>query len=232
MYNLLKQFAPRLISFTLLLLTPFITTAYEGDLAVKNKTLTINLVNANKKPQANIVVYVEPIGHIIDFKNKITLEIGQQHKSFTPYISVMQLGSSVNFNNQDNITHHIYSPVGENKFSVKVRSGQQVTKNSFNNAGEVSMGCNIHDWMSGYMLIVNTPYFSKTDKNGNAEISINTPGQYNVIVWHPQMNDADKKLTQSINLTQSMKVTMQLSKPMDTIPTQKSEDDFDFLSDY
>jgi len=201
-------------------------------IAQANNTLTVKVLDVNQKPLDNMVVYVEPINHEITSKNTKTLEVGQKNKSFIPYISVMQLGSDVSFNNQDNITHQIYSPIGDNKFSLKIRSGQQVIKSDFNNAGEVSMGCNIHDWMSGYMLIVDTPYYAKSDKVGHTKIIIDKPGLYRVIVWHPQMNEVNNRVTQEINVNHSMEVTMQLSKPMSDIPSQESEDDFDFLSDY
>ncbi len=212
------------ISFFIIFAPSFVANA--------TNTLTVNVVDTNQKPLENMVVYVEPIGHKITLKNTNTLEVGQANKAFIPYISVMQLGSKVKFNNQDNITHHIYSPVGDNKFSVKIRSGQEVIKNDFNEAGEVSMGCNIHDWMSGYMLIVDTPFFAKSDKNGNTEMVIDKSGQYKVVVWHPQMTDINNRITKTINLNSAMAVTMQLSKPMDEIPSQQNEDDFDFLSDY
>jgi plastocyanin len=201
-------------------------------IAHASHTISVNVINTNKKPLENLVVYIEPVHHTITSKNTQTLEIGQKDKSFIPYISVMQLGNDVIFNNQDNITHHIYSPVGDNKFSLKIRSGQQTMKSDFSKAGEVSMGCNIHDWMSGYMLIVDTPYYAKSNKIGNTKIIIEKPGLYKVIVWHPQMNATDNRITKEINVDSSMEVTMQLSKPMNEIPSQESEDDFDFLSDY
>ncbi len=197
-----------------------------------NNSLKINIVDVNQKPLENMVVYVEAVDHKITKKNSSTLEVGQKYKSFTPYISVMQLGSDVRFNNKDNITHHIYSPVGDNKFSVKIRSGEQVMKTDFNTVGEVSMGCNIHDWMSGYLLIVDTPLFTKSDKNGDSEIIIDKPGQYKVIVWHPQMDEPNNRIAKTITVNSTMEVSMQLSKPMFDIPTQQNEDDFDFLSDY
>jgi len=197
-----------------------------------SNTLKVNIVDINQKPLENMVVYIEAVDHKIALKNPSTLEIGQKHKSFMPYISVMQLGSDVRFNNQDNITHHIYSPVGDNKFSVKIRSGEKIIRSDFQTAGEVSMGCNIHDWMSGYMLIVDTPFFAKSDKNGDSEIIIDKPGQYKVIVWHPQMDETNNRIAKTITINSAMEVSMQLSKPMFDIPTQQNEDDFDFLSDY
>ena len=220
-----------MICFFLIFSVAFIANAY-SDINNVNKTLTIKVLDTNQKPLENMVVYVEPVGHKLPFKKINTLEIGQQNKSFIPYISVMQLGSNVKFNNKDNITHHIYSPIGENKFSVKVRSGQHVIKSDFKKTAEVSMGCNIHDWMSGYLLIVDTPLFAKSDKGGNTKINIDKSGQYKIVVWHPQMKEADNRVSKLVNVNQTMKVVMQLSKPMEDIPSQKSAHDFDFLSDY
>ncbi|WP_426359372.1 hypothetical protein ACPUVO_03760 [Pseudocolwellia sp. HL-MZ19] len=207
----------------------FFATAFTAN---ANNSLKINILDVNQKPLENMVVYVEPVDHQITLKNSSTLEVGQKNKSFIPYISVMQLGSDVRFNNQDNITHHIYSPVGDNKFSVKIRSGEQIMKTDFTTVGDVSMGCNIHDWMSGYMLIVDTPFFAKSDENGSSEIIIDKPGQYKVVVWHPQMDETDNRIAKTINVNSATEVSMQLSKPMFDIPTQQNEDDFDFLSDY
>lgn len=209
----------------------FLANAYNSNESTP-KTLIVQVLNTDKVPLENMVVYAEPIGHEVTLKNTDTLEVGQQNKSFIPYISVMQLGSDVKFNNKDNITHQIYSPVGKNKFSVKIRSGQQVIKSDFKQAGEVSMGCNIHDWMSGYMLIVDTPFFAKSDKSGNTTINISQSGQYKVVVWHPQIKEAENRITKVVNINSAMQITMQLSQPMDEIPTQKNQDDFDFLSDY
>ncbi len=195
-------------------------------------TLTVQVFNAQKKPLKNVVVFIEPVGHNIDKINTNTLEIGQNNKAFVPYISVMQLGSDVRFNNKDNITHQIYSPVGNNKFSLKIRSGEKFIKTDFNEAGEVSMGCNIHDWMTGYLLIVDTPYFAISNTSGNTEIQIEQSGQYKVVVWHPQINEENNRISKIINVNRDMNVSMQLLTPMGVIPTQENEDDFDFLSDY
>jgi len=200
--------------------------------AADTNTLSINVLNIKGTPLNDVVVYIEPVGHTLTKINKSTLVVGQQNKAFTPYISVMQLGSHVQFNNQDNITHQIYSPIGKNKFSLLIRSGETFVKQDFSEAGEVSMGCNIHDWMSGYLFIVDTPYFAITDNRGAVNVAIEKTGKYKVVVWHPQMNEPENKISKIVDLKQSMNITMQLMEKMDDIPTQENEDDFDFLSDY
>ena len=103
---------------------------------------------------------------------------------------------------------------------------------NFTATGEVAMGCNIHDWMSGHLLIVDTPYFDKTNDNGQASFVIKDEGSYQLTLWHPQMNEVDNRITQTITLHENKQIEVKLTKAMEPLPEQKSEDDFDFLSDY
>ncbi len=53
-------------------------------------------------------------------------------------------------------------------------------------AGSVALGCNIHDWMNGYIRVVDTPYAAKTDHNGYARIAAVPYGSYGLTIWHPR----------------------------------------------
>ena len=99
-------------------------------------------------------------------------------------------------------------------------------------AGTVAMGCNIHDWMSGYLLILETPYFGKTDSNGQVIIEVAQAGSYNVVVWHPQMREEDHRISKVLSVDKVSTVEMKLLKPLAELPSQKNDEDFDFLSDY
>ena len=171
-----------------------------------------------------MVVYLQPEDNIsLPFNEKI-VEVGQFERSFTPY--------KVNFKNKDDITHHIYSPIGDNKFSFKISAGKSQIKNDFQQTGEVAMGCNIHDWMSGYLLIVDTPLFGKTNENGKLDIPMPPAGKYQLIVWHPQLDAPNNRVYQSIDVSEQKQVTIKLDNKILKISEQKNEEDFDFLSDY
>jgi len=179
-----------------------------------------------------MVVYLQPENDISLPLNENVVEVGQLDRSFTPYISVMQLGNTVNFKNRDDITHHIYSPIGDNKFSFKISAGQAQSKSDFRQTGEIVMGCNIHDWMSGYLLIVDTPLFGKTDKSGSLNLVVTQEGKYQLIVWHPQLEVANNRFYQQVDLSESTSITVKINHEMLKISAQKNEEDFDFLSDY
>ncbi|UUO23566.1 hypothetical protein FGD67_10235 [Colwellia sp. M166] len=196
------------------------------------KSINITVVDNVNKALPDMVVYLQPEDNIsLPFNEKI-VEVGQFERSFTPYISVMQLGNKVNFKNKDDITHHIYSPIGDNKFSFKISAGKSQIKNDFQQTGEVAMGCNIHDWMSGYLLIVDTPLFGKTNENGKLDIPMPPAGKYQLIVWHPQLDAPNNRVYQSIDVSEQKQVTIKLDNKILKISEQKNEEDFDFLSDY
>lgn len=213
---------------TLILLTLLSTNAIQA----KALELSVNVSNLQNSPIKDIVVYLESTDGRALHKTEKSIEINQLNKSFAPYISVIQTGNKVRFHNQDDITHHIYSPVGDNKFQFKILSGQQQVMEDFTSTGEVAMGCNIHDWMSGHLLIVDTPYFDKTDESGKVTLTVKEEGSYQLTLWHPQMSEINNRITQTINLDKNKQLKVQLTKEMKPLPDQKSEDDFDFLSDY
>ena len=194
-------------------------------------TLQVALATPDNQPVGDVIVYLEPLDGQALPATPRQLQISQRDKAFAPYISVAQRGQSVLFTNQDDITHHIYSATGDNKFSFKIKSGEQHST-PLAHAGEIAMGCNVHDWMSGYLLMVDTPYFDKTSANGQAAFTVATPGRYRVNLWHPQLHQNDKNITRVLNLKDNESITLALSQPLADIPVQQNDDDFEFLSEY
>jgi plastocyanin len=192
----------------------------------------VQVNNVKNIPLENMVVYLEPLAAQVLPQQSETVNISQHSKSFIPYISVSQSTAKVSFENKDDITHHIYSADSENKFSFKIRAGKTDSTTQFNHAAEIAMGCNIHDWMSGYLLVVDTPYFTKTDAQGIASFTMKELGKYRVVVWHPQLRTEKNRIIKEKNLSTDDTITFTLKQNMDDIPAQKSDDDFDFLSDY
>jgi hypothetical protein len=192
----------------------------------------VTVVDNSNTPLADMVVYLQPLGGLVLPVSDKTVEIGQLNRQFAPYINVMQLGSDAEFRNKDDITHHIYSTVNENKFSFKIRAGQSKNKNDFQQIGEVSMGCNIHDWMSGYLYIVDTPLFGKTNAHGVVNIAMEQRGKYRLVIWHPQLEVEDNNISQQIEWPKANQMTIKIPHKIGKISEQENEEDFDFLSDY
>jgi plastocyanin len=119
-----------------------------------------------------------------------TASIAQKDREFMPYMTVVQTGTWVDFPNRDPLKHHVYSFSPAKPFEIKLYAGKPQKPIQFDKPGEVALGCNIHDWMEAYLLVVDTPYFAKTGSDGHARISNVPPGRYTLRLWHPRSTHA------------------------------------------
>jgi plastocyanin len=110
--------------------------------------------------------------------------VDQINKEFVPFVIPVQVGAAVTFPNKDNIRHHVYSFSPAKVFDLKLYSGVPAKPVSFDKPGPVALGCNIHDWMVGYVYVVDSPWFAKTAKAGTAKIEL-AEGEYDIKAWHP-----------------------------------------------
>lgn len=206
------------------LLVPFTSNAISVD---------VKLENEKGLPVGNIVVYLLPVDSAPPLPTvNSSIIIKQQNKAFQPQISVMRKGSDIQFINNDDITHQIYSPIGDNKFSFKIRSGEHYNQKQLSALGEVTMGCNIHDWMSGYLLVVDTPYFNITNETGLVNFDVTHQGKYELILWHPLFANRTHNISSIQNIAQDTKIVLNVNNKNIKLPIQKPTDNFDFLSDY
>jgi plastocyanin len=90
------------------------------------------------------------------------LEMAQQKKQFVPEVLVVPVGSEVRFPNHDTVRHHVYSFSPAKKFELKLYTGTPANPVLFDRPGVVVLGCNIHDQMVGWILVVDTPYYAQT----------------------------------------------------------------------
>ncbi len=207
-----------------ILLSCLALSCLAGDVSIRVKGPTGDVVSG-------VVVYL----HGDDLPERLAapraITIHQQGKRFAPYLSVTQSGDEVVFTNRDDITHHIYSVAGPKRFSFKLRAGEERHVRPLSQAGVIPMGCNIHDWMSGYLLVVDTPYFGFTDSDGRVEFNDLAAGQYRALVWHPQLQEASD-LALDFRVPETAALELHLSRPLAQLPVQKSVNDFDFLEEY
>ena len=147
-------------------------------------SLTVHVTDAAGQPLADVAVYAEPASGQAVPKAARTGEIAQKGRKFIPLVTVIQVGTSVSFPNNDTVRHHVYSFSPAKVFDIKLYSGQPANPIVFDKPGTVVIGCNIHDQMLAYIHVVPTPYFAKTDADGNAKIDGIAAGKYKLKAWH------------------------------------------------
>jgi len=115
-----------------------------------------------------------------------TAIMDQRNRMFVPHVLPIQTGTSVRFPNSDDIRHQVYSFSPAKPFQLPLYKGTPANPVVFDQAGVVTLGCNIHDRMSAYIVIVDTPHFEKSGADGR--VTLNVPsGKYTVRVWYPSM---------------------------------------------
>jgi plastocyanin len=174
------------------------------------------------RPVADAVVLAVPL----DAKNigraKPQLDaVDQVDKQFVPFVKPVLIGSVVRFPNSDNIRHQVYSFSAAKKFELPLYAGSDAQAVNFDKPGVVVLGCNIHDWMVGYIYVSETPYFAKTDAGGRALIAELPAGDYAVRIWHPGLEPTEEstKRVVSVAAGPAVSIAYQLSfRPIIRVP--------------
>jgi len=161
---------------------------------VKGKVSAVGLKSAE-----NIAVYIDAIpGKKFDLPAQHA-SVDQRNSVFIPHAIVILRGTTVDFLNSDPVGHNVYWPSigGNKKLSHNLGTWPKGDKKpfQFNDLGTASLLCNVHPEMSGYVVVVPTPYFAVTDKDGNFEIKNIPAGKYTLKTW----SEDGKPTTQAVD---------------------------------
>jgi plastocyanin len=150
-------------------------------------TIDARITAAGGASVQDAVVYALPVAKSVLVGHKVAT-MDQKNRMFVPHVLAIQTGTWVEFPNSDDIRHQVYSTSPAKKFQMPLYKGKPAFPVQFNTAGTVVLGCNIHDWMSAYVVVVDTPYFARAE-NGRVSIPDVEAGQYTVRVWYPEMTE-------------------------------------------
>jgi hypothetical protein len=93
----------------------------------------------------------------------------------------------VAFPNHDPFRHHVYSFSPAKTFELKLYGHDETRTVRFDKTGVVALGCNIHDDMTAFIRVVDTPYAAKTEAAGEAVIRNLPAGAATLSVWRPYL---------------------------------------------
>ncbi len=170
-----------------------VTAAWAGD--IKGHVTATGL-----RSPANIAVYVEAIpGKTFPAPAKHAI-MNQRDLKFQPHVLVVLKGTTVDFMNDDNTLHNVFWPDigGNRKLARNLGTWPKGQHKSFtfDNLGAAPLLCNVHQEMSGYVVVVPTPYFAVTDSKGDYEIKDVPPGKYTLKTW----SEEGKPVTKSVDV--------------------------------
>jgi plastocyanin len=166
--------------------------------------LHVRIADADGKPLADAVISARPLAPASAVQAKPAEEVVEQiDKEFVPRVKAVLAGSRIRFPNRDSVRHQVYSFSAAKKFELPLYSGTSAPTVVFDMPGVVVLGCNIHDWMVGYIYVADTPYFTKTSKDGSALLKDLPAGDYNIRVWQPNMVEPEDSTARRIAIARS-----------------------------
>ena len=108
----------------------------------------------------------------------------QRNETFVPHVLAIQVGTTVDFPNEDQIYHNVFSLSKTQRFDLGRYAAGQSKPVRFDRPGIVRVFCDIHSHMSAFVLVFNHRYFDTTSTDGRYEIPSIPPGKYTVIAWN------------------------------------------------
>jgi plastocyanin len=149
--------------------------------------LDVLVTDAAGEPLADAVVTLEPAAGKLPVKPLAGVRIAQAHRRFEPAVTVVTVGTPVLFPNEDTVRHHVYSFSPAKTFQLKLYSGVPHEPVVFDRPGVAVLGCNIHDQMVAWVVVVDTPLYARSGSGGRARLDAVPAGAYQLRAWHPSL---------------------------------------------
>jgi plastocyanin len=191
-------------------------------------TLAIAVELPDGHPLPDAAVTVQPLGRKLPAPAPTHAVMDQMHRMFVPEVLVVALGSTVSFPNSDSVSHQIYSFSPPKRFQLPLYRGKPYPPVLFDHLGIVILGCNIHDWMIGYIDVTDAPYYGTTDASGAWSAQL-PAGRYEITVWHPRMREQTQTLVRelTVDARDRAALTLQLTKSLRPAPMEGGSPSWD-----
>jgi len=188
----------------------------------------------------DVVIFIEKVGENKFEPPKESAILDQKNMVFIPHVMPILVGTKIDFPNNDNVGHNVFSPSEAKKFNLGTYNMGETKSMVFDKPGVISLLCNVHAEMSAFILALKNPYFAVTDKEGKFNIPNDKAmkeakvseqykdlpaGKYILSTWHEKL----KTVTQEVTVPEKGEVQVELSlirgKPAKELYPEKEKDD-------
>lgn len=148
------------------------------------------------KNSADAVVYIDKIQSKTFTPPKEHPRMDQKNLSFKPHVLPVLAGTTVDFMNSDDVLHNVFSPDQcAGKFNLGSWPKGQMKSYTFTQPGcTPTLLCNVHPEMEGFIVVLETPYYAVSDKDGSYAIKDVPPGKYTLKIWHEKLKGKDVQI--------------------------------------
>ena len=158
------------------------------------------LERVNYDEMKDFVVYVDqPISNTNQPPPKPMQVVIQKDGTFTPHVLPVMVGTTVEWPNNDDIFHNVFSMSEAKPFDLGFYKSHEVKRVTFDKPGRVDIFCSIHTKMSCIVLVLENRFFAATDKDGNYQIPDLPAGTYRLKAWHERLPSQIMDVTVPVN---------------------------------
>jgi len=185
-------------------------------------TLVVSVQAPDGRAMPGAVVTVRPLDGPPHHAAPVHAVMDQVNRAFAPDLLVIPVGSTVEFPNSDSVSHQIYSFSAAKRFQLPLYRGKPYPPVHFDEAGVVTLGCNIHDEMLAYLLVTDAAWYGRTDERGSWSAEL-PRGRFRVQLWHPRLRDNEADLSRELTVADAdrAELTLRLSRPPQPAPLER-----------
>ncbi len=174
--------------------------AAAGGAVVQAATVEVVVLDREGEPVPAVAVFVDQEGVSARASVAASAIMDQRDTQFVPHMLIVKKGTAVEFPNSDVVGHHVYSFSKPNNFVLPLYKGDPHHPVTFEEDGVVTLGCNIHDDMLGYIVVVNSDVFGITDEDGRVSLNVSdNAGRVVVNIWSPRIRDGESTLSKVVD---------------------------------
>lgn len=136
--------------------------------------------------------------------------LDQKGCEYTPHVVLVPAGTPLAVLNSDDILHNVHTLGSKNQAQniaqpkFKKKLDLKLDQPEF-----VKLKCDVHGWMSGYVIVEDHPYYSVSGVDGAFRLTDVPPGDYELKLWHEKLGEKSQKVT--VKEGDDAKVTFELS---------------------
>lgn len=161
-------------------------------------------------PFANIVLYLDSVPSGRTPIANAHPSMAQHHERFEPHTLPVLVGTTVDFPNEDDVYHNVFSLSGARTFDLGRYPKGSSKSITFTKPGIVQVFCHIHSDMSATILVLPNPFFVIPDSVGRYSLSGVPSGTYRLVAW----NERIKPITWSVRVQAGAVTTLDLDVPL------------------
>ena len=176
----------------------FLAVCLGAPMPVAAAPVEVTVLGTDGRPLAGAVVWVDSAAARAAAQPVSGAEVVQRGKAFLPEVAVVTVGSAVDFPNQDTVRHHVYSFSPAKRFELKLYVGRPEKPVVFDKPGIAVLGCNIHDQMQAWVVVLESPWSARTNAQGRALMADVPSGTHVLRAWHPDFPVGAAALEQAL----------------------------------